>query len=99
MSRHWPSDRVSKKPSYDAKEIQACIKKGTKAWADVPDAVAWVRKMRGDIGMCSWDVDVLGGWEGDCGIRWSCEFETPADNGMNFCPRCGKRLEQKGGEK
>lgn len=47
---------------------------------------------------CVWAFDVLGAWRGTCGIWWSCEFETPKDNGMNFCPRCGKRLKQKGGE-
>jgi hypothetical protein len=35
-------------PSYDEAELEAAIEKGTRAWADVPDAVAWVREMRGD---------------------------------------------------
>ena len=48
---------------------------------------------------CVWSVDVDGGvWSGPCGVRWSCEYGTPKDNGMNFCPRCGRRLKQKGGE-
>jgi hypothetical protein len=34
-------------PSYDEKELEAFIEKGTKAWADVPDSVAWVREQRG----------------------------------------------------
>lgn len=47
---------------------------------------------------CVWSVDIDGGWVGDCGFWWGCDYETPADNGMNYCPRCGKRLKQKGGE-
>ena len=34
-------------PSYDEKELEAFIEKDTKAWADVPDSVAWVREIRG----------------------------------------------------
>jgi hypothetical protein len=35
-------------PSYDEKEFEDAIEKGTRAWADVPDAVAWVRELRGN---------------------------------------------------
>lgn len=34
-------------PSYDEEELEAAIEKGTRAWADVPDSVAWVREARG----------------------------------------------------
>jgi hypothetical protein len=33
-------------PSYDEKELGELIKKGTKAWADVPNSVIWVREQR-----------------------------------------------------
>ena len=56
-----------------------------------------VGKAKSDV--CVWAFDVLGAWSGTCGIWWSCEFETPKENGMNFCPRCGRRLKQKGGGK
>lgn len=47
---------------------------------------------------CLWTEDALdGGWIGSCGVRWECDYETPKDNEMNFCPRCGKRLKRKGG--
>jgi hypothetical protein len=46
---------------------------------------------------CLWKWDVDGFWRGSCGIPWWMETGTPEENGMNFCPRCGKRLEQKGG--
>ena len=34
-------------PSYDEEELEAFIEKGSRAWADVPDAAAWVRELRG----------------------------------------------------
>ena len=47
--------------------------------------------------VCYWQWDVDGFWRGSCGIPWWMETGTPKENGMNFCPRCGKRLKQKGG--
>jgi hypothetical protein len=38
---------VGKGPSYDEVELEAAISKGTKAWAKVPDSVAWLNDMRG----------------------------------------------------
>jgi hypothetical protein len=49
---------------------------------------------KGDV--CVWQDDVEGYWAGNCGIHWCLEEGTPKENGMNFCPRCGKRLVQKG---
>lgn len=37
---------IGEGPSYDAKEMDALIAKGTAAWDDVPDAVSWVREQR-----------------------------------------------------
>jgi len=37
-------------PSYNEEELEAFIEKGTRAWADVPDSVVWVRQIRGDDG-------------------------------------------------
>jgi hypothetical protein len=34
-------------PRYDEAVLNNFIEAGTKAWADVPDAVAWVRELRG----------------------------------------------------
>jgi hypothetical protein len=34
-------------PKYDQDELKEFIEEGTKAWADVPDAAAWVRELRG----------------------------------------------------
>lgn len=38
---------IGEAPSYDEAELTAAIVKGTAAWADVPDAAAWVRQQRG----------------------------------------------------
>jgi hypothetical protein len=38
---------VGQEPSYDESELNALVDAGTRAWADVPDAVAWVREQRG----------------------------------------------------
>lgn len=47
--------------------------------------------------VCKWAFEIEGFWRGDCGICWDLEDGTPKENGMNFCPRCGKRLKQKVG--
>lgn len=38
---------IGQGPSYDETELEAAIDKGTTAWADVPDSVAWLRSVRG----------------------------------------------------
>lgn len=38
---------IGEAPSYDEAELNVAVAKGTAAWADVPDAVAWVREQRG----------------------------------------------------
>lgn len=48
--------------------------------------------------VCVWTWDVDGFWRGSCGIPWWMETGTPEENGMRFCPNCGRRLELKGGE-
>ena len=33
-------------------------------------------------------------WSSDCGLDWQFSNpETPAENEMNYCPKCGKNLE------
>lgn len=38
---------AGKGPSYDEAELEAAIAKGTAAWANVPDSVAWLKEIRG----------------------------------------------------
>jgi len=47
---------------------------------------------------CEWRQDEnpdLGVWESGCGNTWFLEEATPKENDMNFCPFCGKPLNQK----
>lgn len=48
---------------------------------------------------CVWtrDADEQYGhdsWDGTCGVKWCIPVGTPSENGMNYCPRCGAKLEQ-----
>ena len=36
-----------------------------------------------------------GPWSSACGLEWDLLEGTPKDNRMNFCPSCGKPLEEK----
>ncbi len=38
---------VGQGPSYDERELEGFVEKGTRVWSDVPDSVAWVREQRG----------------------------------------------------
>lgn len=35
-------------PSYDDDEFNLMVERGTKAWADIPDATAWLESLRGN---------------------------------------------------
>ena len=44
---------------------------------------------------CTWKLDASPYaeiWEADCGLTWSLEEGGPEENGMNYCPKCGKKL-------
>lgn len=47
---------------------------------------------------CVWTGNTKwkGVWNSECGMSSELEIE-PLGIGMNYCYRCGKRLEQKGG--
>lgn len=40
-------DFLDYQPSYDDDEFNLMVEKGTKAWADVPDATTWLEDLRG----------------------------------------------------
>jgi hypothetical protein len=31
-------------------------------------------------------------WDGACGAKWQFNDDGPVENGMRYCPECGKRL-------
>lgn len=41
-------DFEAHQPSYDDDEFNLMVERGTKAWADVPDATAWLEALRGN---------------------------------------------------
>ena len=46
---------------------------------------------------CEWHLDDEegGAWESACGQLWCFEDGDPEDNGMKFCPFCGRHLTQR----
>lgn len=57
------------------------------------DRIAMAAKAKQEPCLWKWDVD--GFWRGSCGIPWWMETGTPKENGMKFCPKCGRCLKQK----
>lgn len=49
-------------------------------------------------GVCHWRLSTVLDcvlWHTDCGLDWQFSNpETPAENEMAYCPKCGKRLEE-----
>ena len=50
------------------------------------------RTPQDDSTHCTWTEDPDGIWHGTCGVVWECTNDTPAANGMQYCPQCGKPL-------
>ena len=44
------------------------------------------------VGECEWTENADGLWTGACSLNWAFESGGPAENGMNFCPKCGRHL-------
>ena len=43
-------------------------------------------------GECRWKQWADYDWEAECGLFWIMEAEGPAENNMNYCPKCGRKL-------
>ena len=44
---------------------------------------------------CEWSRESDDVWRSDCGLLWEFDNEeTPKGNNMNYCPQCGKILEE-----
>ena len=44
---------------------------------------------------CEWSRESDDVWRSDCGLLWEFDNEeTPKANNMNYCPQCGKILEE-----
>jgi len=45
--------------------------------------------VKGDV--CTWELDHEDfAWGGTCNIYWTFEDGGPKENGVKFCPRCGR---------
>ena len=47
------------------------------------------------VQFCTWSEDEDGNWDTSCDEKWILTVGGPKDNGMKFCPVCGKRLLEK----
>lgn len=47
---------------------------------------------------CEWHISDEDGsvWESTCGLLWVIIDGTPTENGMQYCPKCGKQLSERG---
>lgn len=43
---------------------------------------------------CSWSRTADGFWETDCKNAFNFENGGPVEDGFNFCPYCGKRIDR-----
>lgn len=41
---------------------------------------------------CTWRSDEEDHWTAACGLAWWICDGTPAENNINFCPKCGGRI-------
>lgn len=70
------------------------IIKEVQSWPSVFDVHKNREHPQGHTGECLWamgDSD-YGLWFGSCGAQWEFTEDGPAENEMNFCPRCGRKL-------
>jgi hypothetical protein len=61
-----------------ALDLQTAIERGTKAWADVPDATKWVEELRGNTPDCKTHPDAPHGFDRNASHsedRYVCECE------------------------
>ena len=52
----------------------------------------------GNSDFCEWYLEEYDAslWVGNCGIQFAfSNDDDPNENGMNYCPRCGRKLRQK----
>ena len=47
--------------------------------------------------ICTWTQNNYesDSWTSDCGLNWNFPEDTPKGNGMVYCTKCGKLLEEK----
>lgn len=74
-------------------------------WTDCAEtdegAIALYERPAAQPAVCTWtqvdDMHTPDTWQADCGAVWTFTEGGPSDNDMQFCPKCGNHVEQKGG--
>ena len=52
-------------------------------------------EVKAEFEKCEWSRESDDVWGSDCGLYWEFDNEeTPKANNMNYCPQCGKILEE-----
>ena len=52
-------------------------------------------EVKAEFEKCEWSRESDDVWRSDCGLLWEFDNEeTPKANNMNYCPQCGKTLEE-----
>lgn len=59
------------------------------------DAILWVSISSVDAPTCGWSLvdEDASMWESSCGKAWEFTNDGPVENGLDFCMKCGKRVE------
>ncbi len=62
------------------------------------NGVSWVYWYLRDGEETTWTLDTTGDWEywecAGCGVLWTFSYGDPSDNDLNYCPKCGRKVEE-----
>ena len=53
-------------------------------------SVVWDAAKESNTGICKWQCDFDSVWHASCGEDWIFPDGTPEENGLKYCPCCGK---------
>ncbi len=59
----------------------------------IPDTCPILAEQAGEV--CEWKQDEeTGSCSAKCGFAFYLEWDSPAQNGMVYCPRCGRKIKE-----
>lgn len=79
-------------PPPDVQE-KVLAMRGTNEHGYHQDAASEVLAEETEDQKCTWTEDENGNWLTECGRLWALIEGSPAENGMEWCPMCGRKLE------
>ncbi|TBL50565.1 hypothetical protein EYY98_09000 [Obesumbacterium proteus] len=71
---------------------RALSKAATAAHPHLEQPVSEPYKLDKSPESCAWISDSEGMWLGDCGLTWTFFDDGPNENGLKYCPSCGKKV-------